>query len=159
VPTYDISAGPQGALILSGHACCFGNSILLIRGLDHLPGQSGNGPGYRPRAMRYANVMNFPLLADPASALGGGAGGEPGLDAEPVHDRSDVAADRGDADPGAARDRGVGQAFGHQFQDALLGWREPVGARAGGVRGGQRGGAIPQQLEVVAQGGGRPGRG
>jgi hypothetical protein len=72
-------------------------------------------------------------LADPASAAGGGAGGESGFGAEAGHDRGDVAADGGDADSGAAGDRGVGQAFGHELEYALLGWRQAVGARAKGM--------------------------
>jgi len=60
-------------------------------------------------------------LADPPAALRGGAGGEPAGNVQSVHNRRDVATHRGCADPGAAGDRVVMQAFGHQFQDCVLG--------------------------------------
>ncbi len=69
------------------------------------------------------------------------------------HDGRDVPADRGDAEPGAAGDRVVMQAFGHQLQDRLLGGGQPT-AGGCGLFGFQRGGPVPEHLEVLAQRGG-----
>ena len=106
------------------------------------------------RESSYRPIRNGPwsrCLPDPASALGGSPSGEPTRDAEPFHDRSDVAADGRDADAGAARDRGVRQAFGHQLQQPPLGRRQLVLACCRAAGRGDRGGAVPQQLEVLAQ--------
>jgi hypothetical protein len=52
-------------------------------------------------------------LPDPAAAVGCGTGGEPAGHVQPVHDRSDMAANRRRADPGTAGDCVVVQAFRH----------------------------------------------
>ena len=70
-------------------------------------------------------------LPDPSPSLGGCTCGEPARDVQPFHDGRDMAADGRGADPGAAGDCLIVQAFGHQLQHRLLRRRQPVTRHSG----------------------------
>ena len=89
-------------------------------------------------------------LPDPSPALGRGPSRETARNAEPLHDRRDIPADRRDADAQPPRDDIVAGPSGHHFQHRLLGRRQPVPGCCGPI-GGDRRGALPEQLEVLAQ--------
>ena len=63
-----------------------------------------------------------------------------------------MAADCGGAQPSAPCDRGVVQPLGHEFQDRLLRRGAPAPWYRGSF-GAKRCRAVPQQLEVLPQGG------